>query len=308
MAHAPLVRALVAGMRATHAVGKLAHIVERVGAGLALTRLDPDQLSALTAAIYAARGDYAVRDLTDWEREWFAADLPPAPARLLVGGAGSGREVAALLAAGYEVFAFDPAASFVAQARRRLPQAGLLGVEVGAYEDLLRPGSPLAAAAARYAPFHAVLLGWGSFTHVPGADRREATLIALDRLCPRGPLLLSCWLRESGPIGARGRPFTVGRWLGRLSAGGAGSAACDDGDAVLGRCGYVHAFTPDELAALAASVGRRCSRPITRGQVYPHATLVPDRSEPEAEPAPPLSAPTAAAPPAPRPTGDAPRR
>ena len=48
--------------------------------------------------------------LFDWEETWFAQDLPPAPARILVGGCGWGREVRALKDRGYSVVGFDPLA------------------------------------------------------------------------------------------------------------------------------------------------------------------------------------------------------
>ena len=68
--------------------------------------------------------------------------------------------------------------------------------------------------------------------------------------------------------------FALGWRLAGAWSGGGGAAAPGDGDAVLARCGYAHAFTVAELGALAAGVGRRCGRAISALQPCPHTTLV----------------------------------
>ncbi len=69
--------------------------------GLALGALDSQGLQALTSASYEARGWNPGDLLFPWEEKWFADDLPPAPARLLIGGAGDGREALVLARQGY---------------------------------------------------------------------------------------------------------------------------------------------------------------------------------------------------------------
>jgi hypothetical protein len=83
--------------------------IDQLLGGFALAALDPDERAELTSALYNARGEYEAQDLFEWEEAWFEADLPKPPAKILIGGAGSGREVRHLLEKGYEIVAFDPA-------------------------------------------------------------------------------------------------------------------------------------------------------------------------------------------------------
>src|SRR5262245_29124446 len=56
-------------------------------------------------------GSSAFRHLFPWEKNVVATYFPPPPARVLIGGAGGGREVLALAEMGYEVVAFEPSAA-----------------------------------------------------------------------------------------------------------------------------------------------------------------------------------------------------
>ena len=63
--------------------------------GVTLGGLSPEGLTRLTSQLYALHGadDWRVdAGLNSWEGPWFEADLPEPPARILVGGAGKGRE------------------------------------------------------------------------------------------------------------------------------------------------------------------------------------------------------------------------
>ena len=96
----------------------------------------------LTDAIYGCKDTCGDDKLFDWEREWLAADLPPPPAKILLGGAGSGREVLSLSAQGYEILAFDPVLRFVKNARLSIGcQPGVEFVQ-GSYEDIVFQRNP----------------------------------------------------------------------------------------------------------------------------------------------------------------------
>ena len=72
----------------------------------------------------------------EWEEKWFSSDLPPPPARILLGGAGSGREIRHLARHEYRIVAFDPVHSFVRHGRSRLQSDQCEAFLTGSFEDL----------------------------------------------------------------------------------------------------------------------------------------------------------------------------
>ena len=222
--------------------------------------LRADERAALGLRLYAdALGPHpeALGEPFDWERAWWAADLPAAPARLLIGGAGAGREVQALGAAGHQVWAWDPVPA-AAEALSRL-----LGAESTAcarHEDTARwPGPPRV---------DAVLFGWGSLTHVLDAGERARVLAAANARTD-GPILASVWTREAFPP-ASGRAAAlgerVGAALGRLRGLSPGDA---DALGYAPWCGFGHRFELGELEALGRAMGRSTD---FRAGPYPHVT------------------------------------
>ena len=275
-----LVGALALGLRAQGAGAMQFRRLGDLLAGLSLAVLPPEQRGHLSVSAYDARGRCPGRDAFPWEAAWFAADLPPAPARVLVGGAGQGREAGWLAARGYDVVAFDPAPSLVRRALAQVTRLGCRAFLRGSYEDLVEPGDAAARAFADaiafHAPYDAVVLGWGSFTHVGAGRQRLALLRRMHVLCPRGPVLASVWMRADEPPRVRSRAFQVGFRLGRLGRA-TEAPAVEPGDWVLGTTGYAHYFTAAEFAALADSAGYRVTRPPDPAQPdrSPHATLRP---------------------------------
>lgn len=243
----------------------------------ALTR--PDK-HALSAALYDQAPWFEGDALFDWERRWFDAQLPTAPARLLIGGAGSGREALSLVERGYDVDLFDPVPAMVERARRRLEARGWAGrAFVSDYERL---HERLEAARDDEAlKYDAVLLGWGSFTHVLGPEHRRRTLLTLDGLCAHGPLLLSYWGR--GHVGApglaRGIAYEVGRWCGRMLGG---EPHPEPGERYVTRIGFGVVLEQEELARHARVLGRSLDFTATAAQ-YAHATLMASYAEQEME-------------------------
>jgi SAM-dependent methyltransferase len=226
--------------------------------------------SAMTRRIYDQNKSSGPRELYGWERVWYGRDLPPAPARVLVGGCGSGRELLALEAAGYEVRGFEPAESLYRAARARL---GETKVTQMSYEDLL---SPVQHEILSAAPYDAVISGWGSFSHVLEQSRREQVLLELQRLCPTGPILLSFHLAErtsspraAGPLEARA--MLLGGILRNIR--GIRRSACEATAVFLPHAGFLHRFTEAEIDGLAALVGRRVHWGDDR-RTYPHCSLL----------------------------------
>ena len=247
--------ALTASQRVVAVVRAGQQVVEEV----ALRVLSDEDLQQLTGLCYA-RYPTVQRELFPWEQVWFSRDLPGAPARLLLGGSGWGRELRALTGAGYELVAFDPLAS---------PADGTLRLD---YQGWMRPRTiEQQAAASRIAagaPYDAVIFGWGSFTHIPAADVRLQVLQRA-RALARGPVLLSFWLRAY-TVPPQGRAQRLGARL--VGAAGDARRAARGGDRIVPQAGYVHTFTRQELQGLADEAGYRLE---WLPEPYAHATLHP---------------------------------
>lgn len=231
--------------------------------------LSDDERAQLVQRIFARLDGYGPTGLSPWEQGWFERDLPPAPARVLIGGCGAGRELAALAVRGYGVYGFEPSARLARSARRLL--ADDTRVWTARYEDLLDGAG--ADRVAAHAPYDAVICGWGSFAHLLDGATRARVLEALARVCPRGPLLLSFPFlsdahgrhdqRWRAPAERCGR--LVRRWR-RLPP------VASEPEEFLPHAGFVHRFDEHELSRLAAALGRSLCWG-ERTEVYPHCTL-----------------------------------
>lgn len=156
--------------------------------------LSMDEKQALTVALY----DDAFNPANDfgglypWEERWFTRRLPAAPARILVGAAGCGREAKALERLGYSVVALEPSPRAAQRCRQTLAPSST--VIDGSYQDLIDMAfgeSDAPSPLTRHDRFDAIVLGWGSFGHVLRAEERFRLLSACDALCPAGPILFS---------------------------------------------------------------------------------------------------------------------
>jgi hypothetical protein len=242
----------------------------------------PAHRDEVTRAIYARQptylrgGEAFGRGLFAWEREALARPEWPRSGRLLLGGAGGGRELVALAAQGYVVRAFEPLASFAeacAKECRLTPDARCLA---GSYADLVeavRAGrGPLSGLVAE-APFDAVLLGWGSLAHVTEPGGVDEVLKAARALAPHGPIFTSFYTGE-GVGAARGRWRWLGRALGRLFAALGAPGRRPDGAAFHPSAGFVLTSTAEEVTALAARHGCEVAAMASSG-TQPWALLVP---------------------------------
>lgn len=230
--------------------------------------LSDAERAELVQRIFSRHHAYGPTDLFPWEVRWFERDLPRAPARLLIGGCGAGRELHALAARGYAVHGLEPSARLAQGARRLLGEGAR--VWTLRYEDLLDRGDDVRAEA----PYDAVICGWGSLAHVLDGAARTRVLEALARMCPSGPILLSFPFLA----GARGGPDS--RW--RAPAERCGRVVrrwrrlppvATEPEEFLPHAGFVHCFDEAELTALAAQLGRTLCWG-ERSEVYPHCTLV----------------------------------
>lgn len=187
--------------------------------------------------------------LFNWEAEAWSRAFPAAPGRVLVGGAGGGREAFALAERGYEVVAFDPSARLVASmaAHAAVPPPGTGRVEalLGRYEDLpvLRAaGDASVRVDLRERPaFDAALLGWTSYSHIRQAAERVRALRQMAALTS-GPMLVSFYLgRDARPSVPRRRLIRRLGFSGR--------------DRFTTHVGFYHLSTAEELRAEAREAG-----------------------------------------------------
>jgi hypothetical protein len=174
-----------------------------------------------------------------WESATIRAHFPDAPARLLVGGAGGGREVFSLADRGYEIVAFEPAAELAAGMAEKASTTSSVRVFRSRYETLPRLDPARAGEAAgdlrALAPFDAALMGWGSFSHLMSEESRIRALESMAAVVD-GPIMVSFLaFRTGGDTPAR---ITRHR-----------------DDAFSAFIGYYHVSTPTEIQRLAGAAG-----------------------------------------------------
>jgi hypothetical protein len=192
-------------------------------------------------------------DLFNWEAEMVAKVLPPPPGRVLIGGAGGGREAFALAAQGYAVTAFEPS---IVLARSMAEKARSLNADVealvGRYEQLPRLGSISGGMVEDLAArpcFDASILGWASYSHLRTRAARVAALQAFARLT-RGPVTFSFYLR---------RPQRPGTRPGRLARLADSVGLSSDGDRFTPFIGFYHLSAAEELESEIEEAGLRTS-------------------------------------------------
>jgi hypothetical protein len=186
------------------------------------------------------------RELFPWEEDVVRRFFPTPPARVLVGGAGSGREPVALAALGYDVVAFEPVTT-LAGAVNATDETGAVHWYRAGYEDLPTLASVEGGPSARLpdlGPFHVAIFGWGSFSHLRKDASRVAALRAFADVT-LGPILVS-FIALKGSGAARARRITR-RLLARR-----GREPCDDFSIQMG---FRHPVSEDEIEALAEDAG-----------------------------------------------------
>ncbi len=193
-------RALIAAQRGLDRV-------ERVLKEIPIAMLTPAFERASQDAHYARFRVYTTPEdqrsgLYPFERRGLAF-FPPPPARLLLHGAGAGRELFALLAMGYTVDAYDPVASFVKAASAALEPGARARVEQRSVQEWI------AHANDEPTGYDGVVTGWTLWTHLLQHDVRVDALSAFRRVCPSGPVLLSFWRADKAHLEKQPEPDPV---------------------------------------------------------------------------------------------------
>lgn len=152
------------------------------------------------------------QELFPWEQSVIEKMFPAPPARVLIGGAGGGREPFAMAEMGYDIVAFDPVPELAKTMAEHIPENARIRAYRAAYGDLPRVHSAFSGepeASLDHEPrFDAGILGWGSFSHLKTDADRVSALKRMASLVT-GPLLVSLFFRPGDDDGQLSKL----RWL-----------------------------------------------------------------------------------------------
>lgn len=208
--------------------------------------------------------------LFPWEEEAISRIFPKPPAHVLVGGAGGGREALALAELGYRVTAFEPSSGLAASLAARAHEVDGLAVYRARYEELPRletTSGPEVVELDALPQIEAVIVGWGSFSHLRTRGLRVAALESLAGATD-GPILVSflgLHDERQAPRSALGRlRRTLPRRHGR-----------DPGDLFSVYIGFYHRTNEWEVHDLATAAGLEIVHRSfdTRDTNWPHVVF-----------------------------------
>ena len=195
---------------------------------------------------YDATANEFRQELFNWERDAIRRVFPQVPARVLVGGAGGGREAFQLARLGYKVTAFESSPTLARSMHSTATTVPSVDAYRGRYETLphvWRIDSGDAVDLSAGPRFGASLLGWSSFSHIRHSSVRTEVMRAFAALTD-GPVVVSFFIRRPRrrPMGKLRRVLeTLGRRV--------------EGDEFTTHIGYYHLSLPEELAAEAQAAG-----------------------------------------------------
>jgi hypothetical protein len=225
-------------------LAQLVALLESLFAGFWLGVFDSPSLHSLDKHYYDRQREYQSeeynrRGLTGWEDRAIRAHFGGRK-RILVIGAGGGREVLALSKAGFEVDGYECHPTLVSRANRLLSEDG-----AAARVELL----PRDEAPAVGRTYDGLIVGWGTYMHIQGRERRIAFLAALRQQVPlEAPLLVSFYDRD--PAAKR---FTFAAAIGSAVRWALRRPRVEVGDGLVPI--YVHFFTEQEIKGELAQAG-----------------------------------------------------
>jgi SAM-dependent methyltransferase len=249
------VSAIVARIiKATTLIDWAYHRFDRVRALLVTAYASDTALAAYNDLAYGATPVYDAgaaqfrERLFNWEEDFVSRVFPAAPARVLVGGAGGGREAFQLAERGYDVTAFEPSPGLArSMADRAAGSGAAVRALLGRYETLpvlYQVGSGERVDLAQAKPFDASMLGWSSFSHIRDSRTRIAALRAFADLTD-GPVVVSFF---STPPARRQTPTRLRRLLDTLGRR-------TPGDTFTVHIGFYHLSSPEEMSREVAAAG-----------------------------------------------------
>lgn len=145
--------------------------------------LSPRDLQDITTSLYSDKeratygsDDHNFQELWPWEDDAFRQIFDNSQ-EVLVAAAGGGREMIALSKMGHTVAGFDPSEELVAACKLNLAKAGINApIELSPPNTV--PGS--------LATFSALVIGRGSYHHIPGREQRINFLIECQKRLKAG--------------------------------------------------------------------------------------------------------------------------
>jgi hypothetical protein len=265
-------RALELGGRAAHYAHRIEELVREE---LLLALLPPEHRSEFTLLSYSRLSAYLPGGetfewgLMPWERTVLEHPAIPRGGRVLLAGAGGGRELQALADRGFSIFAFEPTEVLLRGAKVVAAKARDAACVKASFQDLVTAVHGVGPLATISQPIDLVYFGWGSFTHVTETEEQLATLRAVKQLAPRAPLVVSFWLRWP-PIDSQSERF---RKRLRAMLAVATAAKTPPGLTFHTRSGFGYRFERSEFEALAERAGYRVLTFLD--DEFPHAVLSP---------------------------------
>lgn len=171
------------------------------------------------------------RGLFDWEKRVVERSFSECK-KLLVAGAGGGREVIALRKLGFDVAGFESHPGFVRFANGLLEREGLVP------DIRLAPWDHCPKIDGEY---DGVIVGWGAYMHIRGREGRVRFLRELrDMVVMGSPILLSFYTTSENS-----RHFRWVAWIGGVVARVLGREPVHVGDSLVPN--YTHFFTKKRL-------------------------------------------------------------
>ena len=204
--------------------------------GVSLGFLGRNDLQFLDQQYYDRNGIYSsnahnLDGLFGWEARAVAEHFP-ATGRLIVLGAGGGREVIALEKLGFEVVGYECHPKLL-KAGVRLLREGRYSAELQAMERDQCPQLPEDIAG--------IIIGWGAYMLIQGRDRRIKLLRDLrSHVSPGSPMLLSFFAR-----GAEGWRYRVAQRVAQPFRSMLGREMVEEGDYLAPN--WVHFFTEEDV-------------------------------------------------------------
>lgn len=207
-------------------------------AGFWLGFLERETLLEINERFYASHqryldDDYNTRGLFAWERTIVEEHFRPGE-RVLIVGAGGGREVLALRELGYEAHGFECNEALVAASNALLETRGIAPCVQ------LSPPDACPVSLLRYG---GLIVGWGAYMLIQGRSRRTALLQEMRaQVDPGAPLLVSFFPRSPSA-----RRFWIIAKVANVFRYLLGRTRLELGDDLEPE--YVHYFTREELSA-----------------------------------------------------------